>query len=702
MSDFPPHTYDQWKEAAIALLKGKPFEKLLITPTYEGFKLEPLFTLEHAQALPHWPGPLPGLQSRLRGTLAEGYKGRGWGISQELTSATPSQLRRVALHELENGQNELNIWLDAPTRTGLAPDDPAAESVGVCGCSIATLHDINTLFDGIHLPYISVYWRAGAAPLALASLFLASVEDRGGQHAELRGCIECDPLAYLVEKGSLPYPMAEAYDAMAALTQFARERAPQLQTVAVQGHAYHHGGGASHQEMAAVLATGVAYLRALQERGLKPAQVAPHVRLSLSIGPNTFIEIAKFRAMRALWARVMEAFGAPPEHQGVHLHVRTGLFNKTLHDPYVNMLRTTTEAFSAVVGGVDSLCIGAFDEIIREPDDFSRRIARNTHHILAEECDLTEVIDPAGGSWGIEWLTHQMAERAWGAFQEIEQAGGIERALSEGFVQSRIKETLAAQRKNIQRRKDVIVGTNTYPNATEQPLPGRRVDYRAIRQERLAAVRNHHEAHDGNAKPELLRALREHGAGAGAERVRAAMAAARAGATLQELQQALHSSGQSGPRIEMIPLHRAAEDYEALRRKAGDIAARTGKAPTILQANLGPSRRYRARADWTAAFFQVAGFRVLSDDDFAGPEAAAAAAEQHHAPIVVITSDDETYAEHVPALAKALKERHPAPQVIVAGMPGDHEAAWREAGVDDFVHVRVNNHAFNKTLLERF
>lgn len=692
LEEFPPHTFEAWKEAAIQLLKGRPFEKTLITRTYEGFDLQPIYTRETTPAFPHL-GDQPGTGSQVRGSRLEGYLETGWLVSQELAAPTPEELNDIALPELEQGQNELNIWLDRPSRSGKDPA-PGNPSVGVCGLSLATAGDIVHLLKGIHLEMISLYWHAGAAAPALYPLLVAALREAGVKPESVAGCLGVDPVGWMAETGEFPGDPEAAYDQLADLLNDARERMPRLQVLEAQGHSYHNGGASSTQEMAVVLATGVTYLREAVRRGIPAGAVVPRIRLSLSIGSNYFIEIAKLRAMRLLWSRVMDAFEVPEADRKVHLHARTGLWNKTVFDPYVNMLRTTTEAFSAVVGGCDSLHVAPFDEIIRESDAFSRRVARNTHAILGEECGMMQVLDPAGGSWAVETLTDEMARAAWKTFQEIESAGGVVKALESGSLQAAIEEVRQDRTGNIQRRKDVIIGTNTYPNATEKLLERRPVDYGKVREERIAALGKAKSARDEGALSGKLEAL---SAAPGAERFEAAIAAASEGATLQELTEAL--SGGQGPVGRAIRLHRAAEEFEALRLAAGKLRE-NGLVPRIHQLNMGPSRKYRIRADWTSSFFQVGGFEVLSEDDYETAEAAVAALRESTARVAVITSDDETYAGMVEPLARAIKEADAKIRVIVAGAPGDGEAAWRAAGVDDFVHVRVNNYTFNRGLLE--
>jgi len=693
LSGFPAHSYAEWHAAAVQLLKGRSFEKTLVTKTYEGFDLQPIYTREGMKELSHL-GDFPGAGSRVRGSQAGREEG-SWIISQALTAPTPADLNAILLKELENGQNELNIWLDRPGREGLDADSEGVSSVGVCGVSLSTVEDLTRLLKGVHPEMISLYLHGGAASPALYALLLASLEKAGVDMKGLKGCLGMDPIGWLVETGSLPGEGDKLHATMADLIRHAETAAPEMQILDVQGQCYHNGGSSSSMEMAAILATGVAYLKAMEAEGISAAVLAPRIRLSTAIGGDYFLEIAKIRALRLLWNRILEAFEVPEEARKIHVHAQTGLWNKTVFDPYVNMLRTTTEAFSAVVGGCDSLQIGTFDEIIRESDAFSRRIARNTHHILADECDMKKVQDPAGGSWAVETLTDQIAGEAWKNFQKIEASGGIVEALASGSLQDSVEAVRQEKLKNIQRRKDVIVGTNSYPNATEELLKKPPVDYAGKCGERIDTLKAWKSSRSDDTITTMLGKIRS---AKGVEVIQAMVDAASSGATLEELHAALEL-GESEVKARSLELKRAAEEFESLRFAARELA-NSGSAPVIHQLNIGPSRRYRIRADWTSAFFQVAGFEILNTDEYDGVEEAIKALGESGSQIAVITSDDETYASSVETLARSIKQADAKVSVIVAGMPGDNEEAWRAAGVDDFVHVRVNNYIFNRKLLE--
>lgn len=692
LAEFPLPTYDEWRAAAEALLKGAPFEKRLITRTPEGIELQPIYRREDVADLPQL-AELPGTASRLRGARAAGKVGKGWEISQELPLATPEEFNAAALHDLERGQTELNIPLDLATLAGRDPDTAKPGEVGACGLSLATLVDMEKAFANIQLPLVSVYLRGGASALPAAALLLALAKKRGVAAKDLRGCIEIDPLGMLAWKGDLPISLERAWQEMASLTLFARQQAKDLQTVAVQGTPYADAGATAIQELAFVLATGVEYLRELEKHGVPVNDATRHVRFSLSAGSNFFMEVAKFRAARQVWSQAVAALGGDEQARQMHLHVRTATFNKTVYDAHTNMLRTTTEAFSGVVGGCDSLHVSPYDEVTRVPDEFSRRIARNTQTILAEECDLTKVIDPAGGSHYVEWLTNEVAVRAWALFQEIEKQGGMTKALQAGFPQKLVADAAKSRADAVAKRRTVIVGVNQYANAREAQPDRKTPDYAAIQKKRAKQVIDYRNSKRTDEDAFVLNSLSVLLESQPRSALEAAVEAVTKGATLGEICRAMRSGDAEHPKVAPLAIHRAAQPFERLR-EASAAATAAGKTPLLFQANIGPSRLYRLRADWTTGFFEVGGFKVAADRDFKDADEAAAAALASGAKIVVITSMDDTYATAVEPLARAIKAKDAGIHVMVAGAaPKDKpvEDAWRAAGVDEFVNVASNS-----------
>jgi len=684
-AEFPATDYNTWREAAEAALKGGSFEKRLITKTHEGIELQPMYRAEDGAGLPHM-GSLPGFAPFVRGTEPLGYKRQSWEVSQEIGDATPEAFNQALRADLERGQTAVNMRLDLATLLGKDADASEPGLVGKGGLSISCLDDLTEALEGVDLEQTPIIIQTGASGLLLLSMVLAMLEKQGRSGAKLRGCIGGDPLGELAGWGRLPRSLSEAYEDMAQLTRWAAAEAPRLRTILVRGHPYHDGGGSAVQELAFALATGVEYLRELQARGVSIDQAAPRVLFAFSLGSNLFMEIAKLRAARILWAKVVAAFGGSEDARKMHIHTRTSAWNKTLYDPDVNMLRATTEAFSGVLGGCDSLHIGPKDEIARVPSDFSRRVARNAHTVLREEAGLTRAIDPAGGSWYVEDITDTLACKTWDLFREVEKQGGMAKAVSVGFPQQQIATVYDQRAKAYAQRRDIFVGTNMYPNPTDDPLTLETIDHAALQQERTTKLKAFRQTLDAgacrNALDKLAQATPD-------QRVKAAVAAAAAGATLNDLCNTLATGEQSDPLLEPVAIKRGAEPFEALRQRSEAYAKRTG-SPKVFLANMGPIPQHKARADFSRGFLQVGAFEVIGNDGFETTDQACQTAIDSGAGAVVICSTDKTYPDLVPDLVKGLKAAKPDTLVLVAGYPADHIEAFKSAGVDAFIHLRAN------------
>ena len=433
------------------------------------------------------------------------------------------------------------------------------------------------------------------------------------------------------------------------------------------------------------MTSAIETLRALRERGVDVAEFSRRLRFEFSLSSNFFMEIAKLRAARCVWAQIASSFGGDAEAQKAQIFGRTSLFTKTVYDPYVNMLRNTTEAFSGVVGGVDGLTVGCFDEALRPGSEFSRRVARNAQVLLQKEFNLLQPEDPAGGSWYVEKLTDELARKAWEELQRIEAAGGFLKSVREGVIQRDIQSVLQQRFKRLAQRADRAVGTNMYPNPAE-PLPEfAEPDRRAQRAERAEALRRFRAGRDGGAVERALEGAAASGT------VSSAADAASAGATLGELRAALGRKGDGALSVEPILLHRWTEQYEAMRRRTEAFEAEKGDNFKVFLANMGPIPQHKARADFIASFMEVAAFEILRNDGFAEVGECAAAAAASGADIAVICSTDASYPELVPPLARAIKERCPGMGVYLAGAPAaDCKDSYVEAGVDGFISIRSN------------
>ena len=689
LKDFPAHTHADWLAAVEKELKGKPFDKTLVKKTYEGIDIQPMYFVHDLEGLPQ-VDTLPSQAPYLRGTTASGSVVNPWSIAQEITLADPVEFNRAAQLDLSRGQNGLNVVFDRATLKGQNPDQAATEDVGKDGLSMATRADAKTAFDGIDLAAYECRFFCGDSGIAPIALIVASLEDQGKAAKDLKGALAVDPLGTLALEGTLACSLDETYDRMAQLVFWAKEQASGLRTVAVNVDGYQNSGGNAVQEIAFALAAGVEYIRVLQDRGLDIDTIGRQMVFGFSIGADFFMEIAKFRAARLAWCQVMQSFGGSEESQKMRIHARTSRWNKTEVDPWVNMLRVSTEAFSGIAGGVDSLHVGPFDEIFRQPDDFSRRIARNVQIVLKEEGHFDKVVDPAGGCWYVEKITAQLAEKAWKLFQDIEGKGGMAAVLEEGMPQAETAAVAAQRAKNVATRTDRFVGTNMYPNLQEKRLPVEPFDHAAFQKERIAGVNTFTASSDTTACATALAAVRSDREHINGAVVGAAIQAARSGATLGEITAALRTGTGSIPTVQPLVLHRGSEPFERIRRATEAFAAETGGFPKLFLANMGPIPQHKGRADFSTAFFNVGAFETIGNNGFATVDEAARAALASGAKAVVICSTDATYPDLVPPLAQQIKTADPGIMIILAGFPKEHVDAFKAAGVDEFLHVRVN------------
>lgn len=689
LSEFPAVSYEDWRKLVEAELKGAPFLKKMFTSTPEGITLRPIYRRDDIAEMPHVYS-MPGFAPFVRGSNASGMVGRPWKVSQELTFSSPTEFNHAARNSISRGLNALNIVLDKATRDGNDPDWAKPEDVGFGGLSIATVNDLDRALDGIDLEKTFLLIRSGASAMPIAALLVALTRKRKKTLTALRGCIEMDPLGVLSHEGKLPQSMQGAYDEMAALTQWSAERAPHLQTMCVHGRAWHESGASAVQELAFVLAMGVEYLREMNNRGLDVNVVAPRTRFAITVGENFFMEIAKLRALRMLWSRAVQTLGGSPESQRLSLHVRTSLWNKTTHDPYNNLLRTTVEALAGVLGGCDSMQVGAFDEVVRQPDDFSRRIARNTQLVLQQECHLEHVIDPIGGSWLVENLTAELGKLAWAQFQEVWKMGGMEVALRAGYPQKEIAKVAADKLKAVASRKASIVGVNQYANPKEKPLDRPPLDPNVFYKRRVNQVIAHRTSMETDSSEVVLEKLTAVVEKRGALRFEACLEAVIAGATIGEITRALRIHESPCQPITPVCITRAAASYEKLREEMDAYTARAGCPAQVFLCNMGSLKEHKARADFSRGFFSAGGYDVVSPNGFSNATDAANAFAETAARIAVICSTDDKYPALVPDIVKALRAKRPDVFVVLAGYPQDQVAAHKAADVNEFIHLRCD------------
>jgi methylmalonyl-CoA mutase len=717
-----------WEAAAARELKGEP----LATPTPEGIEIRPLYTAEDAAGID--PG-LPGFPPYTRGPYASMYTGRPWTIRQYSGFSTAEDSNAFYRRNLAAGQKGLSVAFDLATHRGYDSDHPrVVGDVGKAGVAIDTVEDMKILFDGIPLDTMSVSMTMNGAVLPVMAFYIVAAEEQGVSRDRLSGTIQNDILKEFAVRNTYIYPPEPSMRIVADIIAYTSAHMPRFNSISISGYHMLEAGATAVQELAFTLADGMEYVRAAQGRGLDVDAFAPRLSFFFGIGMNVFMEVAKLRAARTLWHRIMSDFGAKnPKSKMLRTHCQTSGVSLTEQDPWNNIVRTTIEAMAAVLGGTQSLHTNSFDEAIALPTDFSARIARNTQLILAEESGIADVADPLGGSWYVEALTKELAGRARALIEEVEAMGGMTAAVREGMPKRRIEQASAERAARVDRGETVIVGVNRYRPAEEAPLDIREVDNALVRAgqiERLERVRQGRDEGRCHAALQTLTAAArqdppraslgegdhaKHGGGAGDASRRAASAAppppsavplpqqagggssnllalaveaARARATLGEISFALE---EAWGRYDTVPepvrgiyggayggdprWARAQEGVDAVER-------RLGRRPRLLVAKMGQDGHDRG-ANLVASAFADLGFEVVSGPLFQTPEESARLAVAHDVDVVGASSLAAGHKTLVPELIERLRELGRADIKVVVGgvIPARDYDMLREAGV---------------------
>ena len=687
--EFTVPTPEEWVAACNELLKGKPFDKMMYTKNYEGITFDPIYTLRKwKDILP--TDDYPGMGDFLRGSTVNGYVHEPWGIAQACDLTEPKENNELLKFEISKGSTVYHVRVDNATLAGVDVKDAATP--GDKGVSLTTVEDMHTLLEGLDLEKLPYMLYTGEGSARLLAMTVAALKAAGKKIEKLHGIIGADPIGELVKNGKTAESLDALYDQMAAVIKWAAKNAPGLRTILVRSTVFSLGGAESVQEVAYTYAVAVEYVRQMLKRGLGIHEISQAIAFEFNQGANFFMEIAKLRAARQIWANIMKEFGAEEADRASFVHGRPATFTKTVIDPYVKN--------------------EPFDELIRKGDTFSRRIARNIHIMLQEEFGMLAPIDPAGGSWAVEALTKQITEKIWAKFQEVEAAGGIMGALKDGSIQKAIAEVLASRLKNLELRKDRAVGVNMYPNMTEEPLDPRPENTEEVKKILAAAVEKYVADIDTKEAEAKLAAVKAADADA---LVDAEIEAFAAGATIGQVAKAA-CKAEGDVTVEAIAEHHWTEKFEALRRDTEAFVAKTGKNVEVFLANMGPIPQHKARADFSTSFLQVGEFNVHLNNGFQDDEgkpgsrwekaaaALKAGIDEAGTPYdcAVICSTDATYPEDVPAIAPLLKAANPTMKLFLAGAPAkDMKQTYLDAGVDDFISVSANCFDILKDLQKR-
>ncbi|MBL7033492.1 MAG: hypothetical protein ISR91_05040 [Candidatus Delongbacteria bacterium] len=656
-SCFPPADAATWQAAAERLLQKPLAEAGLTTDTAEEILLQPIYHPDSSRP------------------LAVPAAGTGCLIAQALPISDVSLLHDALLHDLQQGQNCINLVFDQQTRRR---GEPGQLLTG--GAHLETLADWQQLLEGIDFTCTPFYLQAYSAGLPLAAFLLEQVNTGGNATVKLRGAIETDPLGELALTGSLPLSLEQSWDELAALTSWTTANAPQIKSVAVHTEFYHNAGGSAVTDLAFTMATAVEYLRRLEERGLPPSVSAPSFLFSLAVGPHFFMEIAKLRALRVLWHQLLSHCGCVEAAAGLHLRAVTSEWNLTVTAKQVNLLRTTTAAVSALLGGCDSLQVGYFDKPAAETGALARRLARNTQLVLLEEAGLGKVEDPAAGSYLVEQLTAELASLAWKRFQKIENQGGMAAALLAGDPQRELRKLAGRSEEAIAHNRYRLVGTSVHA-IPHDVLPPTEAEKAPVQRREASAT----------LQP-LTRNSTE-------ESFTYARRAVVKGATLSQLAICLDAGGKI-PSTDPLSLINAGEVWLDIRQRTVALAKRRGAVPGALLLLLGEQKQYRSRVEFTTGWLHTAGIVIVAEIPVQTSVEAIAAVSTAETSLVVFCGADDTYQNSLAQLAPDLKTAHPQLPLLLAGNPGKAEESFREVGIDLFLHSGENVPVLNQQLLD--
>ncbi|URD60573.1 methylmalonyl-CoA mutase [Sphingomonas sp. KRR8] len=672
--------YDAWKHLAAKEARGAD----LTRTTPEGIALKTVYGPGDAAGI---DSGFPGVAPYTRGPYATMYAGRPWTIRQYAGFSTAEESNAFYRRNLAAGQKGLSVAFDLATHRGYDSDHPRVTGdVGKAGVAIDSVEDMKLLFDGIPLGEMSVSMTMNGAVLPVLAFYIVAGEEQGVERKALTGTIQNDILKEFAVRNTYIYPPEPSMRIVSDIIAYTSREMPKFNSISISGYHMHEAGATAVQEMAYTLADGMEYVRAAVKSGLDVDAFAPRLSFFWGIGMNLFMEVAKMRAARTLWARIMTDLGAKSEKSKLlRTHCQTSGVSLTEQDPYNNIVRTTIEALAAVLGGTQSLHTNSFDEAIALPTDFSARIARNTQLILAEESGVTAVADPLGGSWYVEALTRELEDRAWALIQEVEAHGGMTTAVAEGLPKRRIEEAAAERQAKVDTGETVIVGVNRYRLEQEAELDILEVDNAKVRAgqiERLTKLRANRDEATVRAALEAL----EQAARANTNLLTLAVEAARARATLGEISDALERAfGRYSTKptpVSGIYGKRADQRWEEAKQGTVTVTQRLGRKPRMLVAKMGQDGHDRG-ANLVSSAFGDLGFEIVAGPLFQTPREAAELAVTSDVDVVGASSLAAGHKTLIPELIDALKDMGRADIKVVAGgvIPAQDYAALRAAGV---------------------
>ncbi len=700
---------EKWYDLAQKELRGGSVESLSRT-TPEGIVIHPLYTAEDLENL-EFTNTLPGFDPFIRGVRATMYANRPWTIRQYAGFATARESNAFYRKNLAAGQKGLSVAFDLPTHRGYDSDHPrVVGDVGKAGVPVDSVEDMKILFDGIPLDKMSVSMTMNGAVLPVLAGYIVAAEEQGVPQKSLLGTIQNDILKEYLTRNTYIYPPGPSMRIVSDIIGYCSRHMPKYNTVSISGYHMMEAGADSVLQTAFTLADGLEYVRAALAAGLDIDEFAPRLSFFFGIGMNFFMEIAMLRAARFLWADLMRRFHPKnPESLMLRTHCQTSGWSLTQQDPYNNIIRTTLECLAAVLGGTQSLHTNSFDEAVSLPTDLSARIARNTQIIVQEESQVTRVVDPLGGSYYVESLTHEIIKTSRRVMDEVERLGGMAKAIVSGMPKMRIEEAAARRQARIDQGKDVIVGVNKYKVTDEAPMAVREIPA-SVRDEQVARLKEIKRKRDSRAVQSLLDEITGC-AEKGGNLLEVCIRAVRARATVGEISDAMEKVfGRYVATTQCISGVYAAEyqDSEiiaAIRKRTDDFMAREGRRPRILVTKMGQDGHDRGIKVVATAFADM-GFDVDISPMFQTPEEAARMAIENDVHVVGVSSLAAGHKVLVPELIAALKRLGGGDILVVVGgiiPPADYEFLFNAGVAKVFGPGTVVTEAANQVLnaLER-
>lgn len=675
MSDsFKPKQYsvDEWRALASKQMRGQSLEDLT-WHTPEGIAVKPLYTQEDTENLP-FTNTMPGMAPYVRGPQATMYAGRPWTIRQYAGFSTAEESNAFYRKALAAGGQGVSVAFDLATHRGYDSDHPRVTGdVGKAGVAVDSVEDMKVLFDGIPLDKVSVSMTMNGAVLPVLAGYIVAAEEQGVSQDQLSGTIQNDILKEFMVRNTYIYPPAPSMRIIGDIIAYASHHMPKFNTISISGYHIQEAGADAALELAYTLADGKEYIRTAIAAGLDIDQFAPRLSFFWGIGMNFYMEIAKLRAARLLWARIVSEFNPQnPKSSMLRTHSQTSGWSLTEQDPYNNIVRTTIEAMAAVFGGTQSLHTNALDEAIALPTEFSARIARNTQLIIQEETGITKVVDPWGGSYMMESLTQEIADKAWSLIEEIEEQGGMAKAIETGMPKLKIEESAARKQARIDRGEDVIVGVNKYTLAEQAEVDILEIDNDKVRQsqvDRLSRIRADRDESSVEALLEEIYRAAESGQG---NLLDLSIKATRARATVGEISYAIERAvGRFNATAQTVSgVYGAAyEDDEMWRGIASDIDAfveQFGRRPRMLVCKMGQDGHDRGAKVIATAFADV-GFDIDLSPMFSTPEEVAKQAIENDVHVVGVSSQAAGHKTLVPQLIEELNKQGANDIIVVAG-----------------------------------